>query len=81
VRFIQPQKYGPATGNVPNLLLPSRYDLIVEAMGGYGEHVTEPSLIRPALDRTRASEKPACIDDLVNRETFSMSTRQLTIYQ
>jgi acetolactate synthase I/II/III large subunit len=81
VRFVQLQKYGPAKGNVANLLLPTRYDLIVEAMGGYGEHVSEPSQIRPALDRARASGKPACINVVVNRDTFSASTRNLTIYQ
>jgi acetolactate synthase I/II/III large subunit len=81
VRFVQREKYGPEKGNVANLLLPSRYDLIVEAMGGYGEHVTAPSQIRPALERARASGRPSCINVLVNREVFSASTRQLTIYQ
>lgn len=47
----------PATG-----LAPTRYDKIVEAMGGYGEHVTTPDGIRPALERAFASGKPACVN-------------------
>jgi acetolactate synthase I/II/III large subunit len=81
VRFAQLQKYGPERGNTANLLTPLRYDRIVEAMGGHGEHVTAPSEIRPALERARASGKPACVNVMVDRETFSASTRNLTIYQ
>lgn len=43
-------------------LAPTRYDKIVEAMGGYGEHVDSPDDIGPALERAFASGKPACID-------------------
>lgn len=43
-------------------LAPTRYDKIVEAMGGYGEHVTQPEAIAPALERAFASGKPACIN-------------------
>lgn len=40
----------------------TRYDLVVEALGGHGEHVTEPGDIRPALDRAFASGKPALVN-------------------
>jgi acetolactate synthase-1/2/3 large subunit len=43
-------------------LAPTRYDKVVEALGGYGEHVDNPADIRPALERAFASGKPACID-------------------
>ncbi|HOV84998.1 MAG TPA: thiamine pyrophosphate-binding protein [Syntrophobacteraceae bacterium] len=81
VRFAQLNKYGPERGNTANLLSPLRYDRIVEAMGGHGEHVTDPSGIRPALERARESGKPACINVMVDREVFSSSTRNLTIYK
>jgi acetolactate synthase-1/2/3 large subunit len=81
VRFAQLQKYGPEKGNTANLLTPLRYDRIVEAMGGHGEFVTRPSEIRPALERARASGKPACINVIVDRDTFSTSTRNMTIYK
>ena len=51
IRFGQIEKYGSDRGNVANLLAPTRYDRVVEALGGYGEHVTEPGQIRPALDK------------------------------
>ncbi len=40
----------------------TRYDEIVRAMGGYGEHVTDISELRPAIERALASGLPACID-------------------
>ncbi len=40
----------------------TRYDLIVEAMGGHGEYCTHPDEIRPALERSFASGKPALIN-------------------
>lgn len=43
-------------------LAPTRYDRIVEAMGGYGEHVESPEGIIPALKRAFDSGKPACIN-------------------
>ncbi len=43
-------------------LAPTRYDKIVQAMGGYGEHVDDPAEIGPALTRAFASGLPACID-------------------
>jgi acetolactate synthase-1/2/3 large subunit len=43
-------------------LAPTRYDKIVEAMGGHGEHVTDPDDLVPALERAFASGKPACIN-------------------
>ncbi len=44
------------------LLRRTRYDSVVEALGGHGEHVTEPGEIRPALDRCLASGKPALVN-------------------
>ena len=43
-------------------LASTRYDLIVEAMGGHGEHVTEPDAIGPAMERALASGKPALVN-------------------
>ncbi len=40
----------------------TRYDKVVEALGGYGEMVERPNQIRPALDRAFASGLPACIN-------------------
>ncbi len=43
-------------------LAPTRYDKVVEALGGYGEHVESPDEIAGALERAFASGKPACIN-------------------
>jgi acetolactate synthase-1/2/3 large subunit len=40
----------------------TRYDKMVEALGGHGELVDRPDEIRPALDRAFASGLPACIN-------------------
>jgi len=46
----------------------ARYDLVVEALGGHGEFVTEPQQIRPALERAFASGKPACVNVILDQE-------------
>jgi thiamine pyrophosphate-dependent acetolactate synthase large subunit-like protein len=48
-------------------LLPSRYDLVVQALGGYGELVTAVGDLVPALERALASGKPACINVMIER--------------
>jgi thiamine pyrophosphate-dependent acetolactate synthase large subunit-like protein len=40
----------------------TRYDKVVEALGGHGELVERPEDIRPALDRAFKSGLPACIN-------------------
>lgn len=50
------------------LLAPTRYDKVVEALGGYGEHVTEPAQIRPALERAVASGTVACVNVMLDPE-------------
>jgi acetolactate synthase-1/2/3 large subunit len=44
------------------LLHPTRYDKVVEALGGHGENCNSPDEIRPALERAAASGKPALIN-------------------
>ena len=49
-------------------LAPTRYDKVVEALGGHGELVTEPDQIGPALERAFASGKPACINVMIRQD-------------
>lgn len=67
IRIPQVQMFGedrsPAT-----LLSPTRYDRVVEALGGYGEHVTEPKEIRPALERALAQGTVACVNVMLDPE-------------
>ncbi len=50
------------------LLNPTRYDKVVEALGGYGELVERPEQIRPALERAAASGKPALINVIIRQD-------------
>jgi len=81
VRYGQMERYGRAKGEIANRLTPLRYDRIVDAMGGYGEQVTEPSQIRPALERARRSGKPSLINVMVDPEVFSSGTRQQSMFK
>ncbi|MDX2162252.1 MAG: thiamine pyrophosphate-binding protein [bacterium] len=49
-------------GQVATHLAPTRYDQVVAALGGYGEHVETPEGIVPALERAFARRQPACIN-------------------
>ena len=47
---------------VASALALTRYDEVVRALGGYGEYVDDPRLLRGALERALASGKPACVN-------------------
>ena len=47
---------------IATALAPTRYDKVVEALGGYGEHVTKPEEIGPALVRAFDSGRAACLN-------------------
>jgi len=63
-RQIQLGLYGRS---VATDLLQTRYDQIVEGLGGYGEFVERPEDLKPALERTLASGKPALLNIAVER--------------
>jgi len=46
----------------------ARYDKLAEALGCYGERVTEPGQIRPALQRAMDSGLPAVLDVIVDHD-------------
>ncbi|MEE8476425.1 MAG: thiamine pyrophosphate-binding protein [Myxococcota bacterium] len=50
------------------LLNYTRYDKVVEALGGHGEQVERPEEIRPALDRAAASGKPALVNVIIRQD-------------
>ena len=81
VRYGQTERYGQVRGDVANILSPLRYDRVVEAMGGYGEHVSEPSQIRPALERARHSGKPSLINVMVDPNVFSSGTMTQSMFK
>ncbi len=69
---LQIQNYGEER-TVGCELLPSRYDKVIEALGGHGEFVQHPDNLTPAVERALASELPACINvaiESVSAPTF-----------
>jgi acetolactate synthase-1/2/3 large subunit len=54
-------------------LAPTRYDRIVEAMGGRGEHVEDPKDLEPALERAFASGAVYCVDVAIDPEAAAAS--------
>ena len=80
IRFGQERKY-PGRGDVGNVLDDVRFDRFAEAMGGFGIRVTEPGQIRPALEKARASGKPALVDVVIDREKYSSGTQNQTMYK
>jgi acetolactate synthase I/II/III large subunit len=63
-RQIQLGLYGRA---VATDLLQTRYDQMVQGLGGYGEFVEGPDDLKPALERALASNKPALLNVAVQR--------------
>jgi acetolactate synthase-1/2/3 large subunit len=47
-------------------LLPARYDQVVEAFGGHGEHVERAADLPGAIERALNSGKPACINVMID---------------
>jgi acetolactate synthase-1/2/3 large subunit len=45
----------------------SRYDQVVEGLGGHGEYVERPEDLAPALERAFAAKKPALVNVAVQR--------------
>ena len=44
----------------------TRYDQVVEALGGQGELVERPDQLRPALERALAADRPALVNVLTD---------------
>ncbi|MDP6065286.1 MAG: thiamine pyrophosphate-binding protein [SAR202 cluster bacterium] len=63
-RQIQLQVFGKP---VVTDLLPTRYDKVVEGLGGHSEHVEEPSDLAPALQRAFDSGRPSLVNIGVQR--------------
>jgi acetolactate synthase-1/2/3 large subunit len=61
---IQLRQYGAERAKNCDLL-PSRYDRVVEALGGFGALVSSAADLSDALDRAYLSRKPACINVMI----------------
>lgn len=61
---LQVRDYGP-NRTFGCELLPTRYDLVVAALGGHGELVQSADELPGAIERVLASGKPACINVMI----------------
>ncbi len=66
IRGPQMGLYGESRAVATRLGDATRYDLVAEALGGYGELVDDPEAIGPAIERAFASGKPAVVNVLVD---------------
>jgi len=62
IKRSEAQKSRPDADFVGLDLPDTRYEKLVEVLGGHGEYVTAPADIGPAIDRAIASGKPACVN-------------------
>jgi acetolactate synthase-1/2/3 large subunit len=69
IRRGQVQLYGEERA-VATALSHTRYDRVVEALGGHGEFVERPEQIRPALERALAAGKPALVNIKLGSSDF-----------
>jgi acetolactate synthase I/II/III large subunit len=70
IRIPQIGIYGP-DGEIATRLAPSRYDQLVEAFGGHGEHVERPDQLRPALERALAAGEPAIVNVMLDPDAMA----------
>lgn len=67
-RAMYGEEKSPAT-----TLAPTRYDQVVKALGGDGEHVDDPARLVPALTRAFASGTVYCVDVAIDPEAAAAS--------
>jgi acetolactate synthase-1/2/3 large subunit len=69
IRRGQIQLYGPERA-VATRLAYTRYDRVVEALGGFGAWVETADALRPALEAAFASGRPACVNVKLGASDF-----------
>jgi acetolactate synthase-1/2/3 large subunit len=69
IRRGQVQLFGDSRSPATNLSF-TRYDKMVEALGGHGEYVEDPAEIHPAIQRALDSGKPALVNVKIGSSNF-----------
>jgi len=62
IKNSEAKKAAPGKEFVGLYLRDVRYDKVMEALGGYGEYVTKPEDIGPAIDRAMAQDLPSVVN-------------------
>ena len=71
---IQLRDYGPDRLSECELL-PTRYDEVVQSLGGYGLHVASSADLVPALESALESNRPACVNVAMARSAAPVIRR------
>jgi acetolactate synthase-1/2/3 large subunit len=69
IRSIQQSFYGRERTVATSLPL-TRYDRVVEALGGEGESIDDPRRLRPALERALASGRVTCLNVILEPDAY-----------
>jgi acetolactate synthase-1/2/3 large subunit len=69
IRSVQQSFYGRER-TVATSLPFTRYDRVVEALGGEGETVEDPRRLRPALERALGSGRVACLNVILDPDAY-----------
>ena len=69
IRSVQQAFYGRER-TVATSLPFTRYDRLVEAMGGEGETIEDPRRLRPALERALASGRVTCLNVILDPDAY-----------
>jgi acetolactate synthase-1/2/3 large subunit len=69
IRSIQRSFYGRERTVATSLPL-TRYDRVVEALGGEGETIDDPHRLRPALERALVSGRVTCLNVILEPEAY-----------
>jgi acetolactate synthase-1/2/3 large subunit len=69
IRSVQQAFYGRER-MVATSLPYSRYDRVVEALGGQGETIEDPRRLRPALERALGSGRVACLNVILDPDAY-----------
>jgi acetolactate synthase-1/2/3 large subunit len=70
IRVPQVGLYGDEA-EVATRLAPTRYDHLVEAFGGHGEHVERPDDLAPALERALGAGEPAIVNVVLDPDAMA----------
>ncbi|HCO03022.1 MAG TPA: acetolactate synthase [Actinobacteria bacterium] len=74
IKVTQESLYGEGNAPAADLDPDTPYEKMVAGLGGYGEKVTDPNEIRPALQRAFDSGVPACINVMVDPTLMKRSS-------
>jgi acetolactate synthase-1/2/3 large subunit len=73
---IQLRDYGAERAHGCSLAPATRYDLVAAALGGHGEFVQDAAELPAALDRAFASNRPACVNVLIEGQPAPVVRRK-----